>query len=57
MFTPQQYAQWFLEQVPNDGSVWTKDVANVIKALWMDGGIQKTFALRNSHYHLNDTAP
>eukprot|EP01122_Echinamoeba_exundans_P014065 TRINITY_DN6297_c0_g1_i1.p1 TRINITY_DN6297_c0_g1~~TRINITY_DN6297_c0_g1_i1.p1 ORF type:complete len:350 (-),score=49.34 TRINITY_DN6297_c0_g1_i1:199-1248(-) len=53
----QQYAQWFLDQVPIDGSVWTMDVANVIKLLWADSGVQKTYALRGSHYHLNDTAP
>lgn len=53
----QQYAQWFLDQVPIDGSVWTNDVASVIKILWADSGIQKTYALRGSHYHLNDTAP
>lgn len=53
----QQYAQWFLDQVPIDGSVWTSDVASVIKLLWTDSGIQKAYALRGSHYHLNDTAP
>jgi GTPase SAR1 family protein len=48
--------KWFAESVPSDGSVWTPEVGNVVTRLWADPAIQQVWALRGTHYHINDTA-
>lgn len=48
--------KWFAESVPSDGSVWTPEVGNTVTRLWADQAIQGVWALRGTHYHINDTA-
>jgi hypothetical protein len=48
--------KWFAESVPSDGSVWTQEVGTVVSKLWADPAIQGVWALRGTHYHINDTA-
>jgi len=38
-----------------NGSIFTPEMANHIKVLWQDDGIQKVFA-RSSEFQLNDSA-
>eukprot|EP01089_Gocevia_fonbrunei_P003699 TRINITY_DN13657_c0_g1_i1.p1 TRINITY_DN13657_c0_g1~~TRINITY_DN13657_c0_g1_i1.p1 ORF type:complete len:354 (-),score=75.24 TRINITY_DN13657_c0_g1_i1:52-1113(-) len=42
--------------IPSEGEAWTQDVGKDIKLLWADGGIQRTYQLRDREYQLNDSA-
>lgn len=44
-----------LSKVANGGDAWSAELAEDIKALWKDPGIQKTYELRDRHFQLNDS--
>lgn len=45
-----------LTKVPSGGDAWSTELGEDIKVLWSDSGIQKTYALRDTYYQLNDSA-
>jgi len=45
-----------LGKVPSGGDAWSTELGEDIKQLWKDGGIQKTYGMRDSHYQLNDSS-
>uniref|UniRef100_A0A6B2L8L4 Uncharacterized protein n=1 Tax=Arcella intermedia TaxID=1963864 RepID=A0A6B2L8L4_9EUKA len=45
-----------LLKLPHAGNVWNPEIAKTIKALWADAGIKKVYDLRDTEYHLNDSA-
>jgi hypothetical protein len=42
--------------VGNGGDAWTPRVADDVKILWQDSGIQLTYTQRDRFYQLNDSA-
>jgi len=48
-----EYAQAILK---HSGNGWTKELGQMIKALWGDPGIQEVYTKRGSLFQLNDTA-
>jgi len=45
-----------IKKIPTTGEAWSREVGQDIKALWGDQGIQQTYALRDTHYQINDSA-
>jgi len=43
-------------QLPAGGDAWSAEVADDIKVLWKDDGIQETYTHRDKAYQLNDSA-
>jgi hypothetical protein len=45
-----------INELPAGGDCWTREVAEDIKALWVDPGIKATYEQRDSAFQLNDSA-
>eukprot|EP00028_Trichosphaerium_sp_Am-I-7-wt_P012117 CAMPEP_0168522918 /NCGR_PEP_ID=MMETSP0405-20121227/9645_1 /TAXON_ID=498012 /ORGANISM="Trichosphaerium sp, Strain Am-I-7 wt" /LENGTH=207 /DNA_ID=CAMNT_0008544635 /DNA_START=78 /DNA_END=698 /DNA_ORIENTATION=+ len=45
-----------INNINENGDVWSAKVALMIKELWADKGIKRVFTMRDSYYQLNDTA-